>query len=120
MLKQVPPPKSHPNKTDAMQVEVMSGYGAPPAHIASHLRLTLEELKLHYHTQLERGPDEANLKVAATFFDMATSGEHPQVTVAWMKMRAGWMDTPPTQQEEDTSTPELAREKLKKLLNRGK
>jgi len=110
----------HPNKRDKGQVEVLSGMGATPQFIAAHLNLTLEELKQHYQKQLETGEEEANLQVARTFHEMATSGEHPTMTLAWMKMRAKWSEAPSTAQTDDLEVElETAREKLLTLLNRA-
>lgn len=97
----------------------MSGLGADPAHIAKHLNLTVEDLTRHYGKELDQGLDEANLQVARTFFDFATSGEHPQMTVLWMKMRANWSEAKTFTAEEDDSDLDLARQKLLKLLNRA-
>lgn len=112
--------RTHPNHTDATQVEVMTGFGASPQHIASHLSLTIEELEYHYSDQLKFGIEEANLKVAQTFFEMATSGEHPQMTAMWMKMRAKWTESPPPakQEEEDETDMNELRHKLLRLMNR--
>lgn len=93
--------------------------GATEEFVASHLNLTLEELKQHYNTELTHGQEEANLQVAKTLHEMATSGEHPAATIAWLRMRAGWTDTPPIQVETDESSEEEAREKLLTLLNRA-
>jgi hypothetical protein len=110
---------THPNKRDRGQVEVLSGMGASEEFIAAHLNLSVEDLHTHYRTQLIHGQEEANLQVAKTFFDMATSGEHPQMTLAWIKMRAKWSEAPSSIAEEDDNSEALARDKLLKLINRG-
>ena len=123
-MKAIPTPmtREHPNRKDAQQVEVLSGMGATDSHIAHHLKMSVEEMLVHYSTSIERGKEEANLQVAKAFHDLAISGEHPMATVAWMKMRAGWSDA--TAAEADTSLDEeetqVARDKLLTLLNRGK
>ena len=109
----------HPNRRDTIQVETLSGMGATEEFIAAHLSLTTQDLHKYYGKQLEHGNEEANLKVAKTLFDMATDGEHPAATIAWLKMRAGWTETPVTQTDTDDSTEDEAREKLLTLLNRG-
>lgn len=113
----------HPNKRDASQVEVLVGMGASEEFIASHLSLSTQELHEHYEKQLSSGREEANLQVAKTFFDLATSGDHPQITLAWMRMRAGWRDAPPPTTQSDQGDLDddlrIARDKLEKLLNRG-
>lgn len=115
------PTPLHPNRRDSQQVETLKGMGASDDFIASHLSLSLEDLRAHYSTPLAHGEEEANLRVAETFFEMATSGEHPQATIAWLKMRAPekWSERPTAEVEEDTSSIEDAREKLLTLLNRA-
>lgn len=110
----------HPNKKDAQQVEVLSGMGATEEFIAKHLNLSPSDLTTHYAKQLAHGIEESNLQVAKAFHEMATSKEFPTMTVAWMKMRAGWSDsTPASQTDSDDSSLDEAKEKLLKLLNRA-
>lgn len=99
----------------------MTGLGAPPEHIANHLGIDTDELQQYYPRELQNGQSEANLRVARTLFDMATSGDFPQATIAWLKMRANWSETAPTSTaQEDENTLAQAKEKLLTLLNRGK
>ena len=116
------PTPLHPNKRDSKQVETLAGLGASEKYICEHLRITPAQLKTHYSSALEYGREHANLEVAETFFELATSGEHPTITMAWMRMRAGWKDnlTPTSNTDDDVVEVEQAREKLLKLLNRGK
>lgn len=119
-MEAIPIKPTLPNAKDRTQVEVLSGMGASLEYIAHHLRITLDELTTHYSAQLFHGREEANLRIAKTFFDMAESGVYPAATLAWMKMRAGWSDAPlPTATDTDETDIEVAREKLTKLLNRG-
>lgn len=93
--------------------------GASEDYIAQKLKLSTKELRSHYAPQLNLGLEEANLRVAQTFFDMATSGEFPQMTLAWMKMRGGpmWQDS--TTPNTDPVDQDVVKHKLLKLLNRG-
>lgn len=114
--------RPHPNATDAEQVQTLTSLGASPRYIASHLSLEEEELRQHYSLQLDLGTEEANLHVAEVFYRMATSGQHPQITMAWMKMRARWTETAPVSQsspEEEEELRQQAKDKLLTLLNRG-
>ena len=115
------PTPMQPNKRDAKQVETLSGLGASEQYICTHLNITPEQLHEYYQVQLDYGQEHANLEVAETFYDLATSGDHPNITAMWMKMRAGWTESSPTlsTQEEDTSQIETAKDKLLKLLNRA-
>lgn len=110
----------HPNKKDSQQVEVLAGMGATEEFIAKHLNISPTLLHEHYSRQLAHGIEESNLQVAKAFHEMATSKEFPTMTVAWMKMRAGWSDnTPSSTTDTDDSSLDEAKEKLLKLLNRA-
>lgn len=117
------PIRDHPNPKDAEQVELLSALGATQEYIANHLRISVNELTDCYPTQLQLGPEEANLRVARVFFDLASSGRYPNITLEWMRMKAKWgaptssSAQTPEEIEEETN---VAREKLLKLLNRGK
>lgn len=113
--------KPHPNERDSEQVRALVSLGATSRFIADHLDLEENELELHYRLDLELGQEEANLNVARTLYQMATSGQHPQATMAWLKMRARWSDaTPDTpSSEEEEELRQQAKDKLLTLLNRG-
>ncbi len=111
------PTPIHPNKSTTESVKVLSGLGATPEFIGEELGLPLAVLHKHYAKAMAHGPQEANFRVAQTFLHMATSGEYPQMTLAWMKMRAGWADIPPPQNEaEEEAETEVARQRLAALL----
>lgn len=94
--------------------------GASPEFIAKHLNISLEDLTRYYQKQLDHGMEEANLQVAKVFHEMASSGDHPAMTLSWMKMRAGWSESPnSTPTDTDDSSLDEAKEKLLKLLNRA-
>ena len=108
----------HPNARDRKQVETLAGLGATLKYISIHLKLSEDKLKHYYQDALDYGQEHANLEVAETFFQLATSGDHPSITAQWMKMRAGWSEITPATVEEDDTSEDMAREKLLKLLNR--
>lgn len=99
----------------------MTACGASEEHVAAHLNLTVEDLQTYYRKEVTYGVEEANMKVAKTFYELAVSGENPNLTLAWMRMRAGWKDAAiNSKPEEENLDAELTRNKLLKLLNRGK
>ena len=115
--------RPQPNPRDAEQVEHLTSMGASRKYIASHLHLSIDDLELHYPSALETGLEEANLRVASKFYEMASSGKYPLMTVQWMKMRAKWSDATPTTSvspEELEEERVAAEEKLLTLLNRGR
>lgn len=115
----------HPNKRDATQIEVLVGMGASLEYVSTHLNLSPIDLQTHYAKQIAHAEEEANLRVAKVFHDLATSGDFPQMTQAWMEMRARWsksQSSTSTQltREEEEAAHQDARQKLLRLLNRGK
>ncbi len=110
--------KIHPNKTDREQVRVLAGLGAPREFIADELKLTLDDLDFHYSEDLIQGPLEANARVAQTFFELATSGDYPQMTLSWLKMRANWSENLPTTTSTEEAEAELSsvQDRLRALL----
>jgi len=110
----------HPNRKDQEQAQVMMACGASQEYVAKHLNLSLDDLLRFYQKDLDFGLERANMEVAKTFHQLATSGDYPALTLAWMRMRAGWKDAVNQKDaEEDTSDAELTKAKLMKLLNRG-
>lgn len=81
----------------------------------------MDDLIFHYKDELTHGLEKANARVARIFFEFATSGKHPMLTLEWMRMRAKWgapaqqTSLTPEELEEETR---VAREKLTTLLNR--
>ena len=47
-------------------------------------------LRRHFQRELSSGMVEAMTRVKKTAFQMATSGQHPQMTVYWLQTRARW------------------------------
>ena len=107
----------HPNARDREQVRVLSACGASPEFIAHEIGTSTEIVKHYYAKDISLGLEDANAQVALTFFKLANSGEHPQLTLAWLKMRAGWKEAG---QSQIMDAPDIAaaREKLNKLLER--
>ena len=112
----------HPNGRDREQVKVMIACGASEEHVAAHLGLSVDDLIKHYSREVKFGVEEANMMVAKTFYDLAVSGDNPNLTLAWMRMRAGWKEAIGTSKPDgdENLDAELTRNKLLKLLNRGK
>jgi len=51
-------------------------------------------LRKHFCRELDRGTIEANAKVAAALFTMATVDKNVAAAIFWMKARAGWREKP--------------------------
>ena len=102
----------------AENIQVASACGLSPRAIAKEFSISEEHLLHLYKEDLDHGLEIANAKVAKTFYDLASSGEHPTLTARWMELRAGWSTSSNLTVKDDTDQ-ELAREKLLKLLNRA-
>lgn len=74
-------------------VEAMSAVGAPQEEIAEVLGCTAKTLRKHFRETLDHGAAKANAKVAATLFQMATSGKDTTASIFWAKSRMGWSTT---------------------------
>jgi hypothetical protein len=73
-----------------MLVEEAAGLGIPQDVIARLLRISKSTLRRHCAAELRLGAMAANLRVAATAYEMATSGKHPVMTWWWLEVRCGW------------------------------
>jgi hypothetical protein len=105
----------HPNRETKEIVRVLSAAGASLQFIANETHLHPDDLTRYYQVDLDQGPEEANARVAQTFLHMATSGDYPQMTIAWMKMKAGWNDSNSTP-EADEADLQASKDKLASLL----
>ena len=83
------PMKRHqPTKETRSTVEAMVASGCQQSFVAKSLGVAEKTLRRHYRTELDTGAVKANLEVARTLFEMATSGKHPAATFFWLKMYA--------------------------------
>lgn len=73
-------------------VKVMSGFGIPQQDIASQIGVDAKTLRKHFREELDRGMTEANMRVAQSLFNMATTGGSVAAAIFWMKARAGWRE----------------------------
>src|SRR4051794_6370916 len=73
-------------------VRAMSGLGVPQENIATHLEIDAKTLRKHFRRELDRGMVEANVKVAQSLFQMATTGKNVAAAIFWMKARCGWRE----------------------------
>ena len=105
--------------TNSEAIQVLAACGASPKAIAAELGIPEATLIAHHTHDMEIGLELANARVAKTFFDMATSGEHPTLTSKWMELRGGWSSSSSLVLHDQREEAEVAREKLLKLLNRA-
>jgi len=70
----------------------MSGLGLPQEQIALLLEIDPKTLRKYFRDDLDRGMAEANVKIAQSLFNMATTGGSVAAAIFWMKARAGWRE----------------------------
>ena len=90
-----------PTDEQRRMARVMSGFGIPQPDIAAHFGIDAKTLRKHFREELDRGMTEANLKVAQSLFNMATTGGNVAAAIFWMKARAGWREKPLPDEEAD-------------------
>jgi hypothetical protein len=64
--------------------------GLPQDVIAAFVGVSESTLKRRCADELSLGVMAANARVAATAFEMATSGNHERMTMWWLRVRGGW------------------------------
>ena len=91
----MPRPPFTPSQEQRGLVKSMAAVGIPHEDIARKVGVrSPKTLRKHFRPELHLGVMEANYRVGTTLFQMATSGEHPGVTMFWMKSRNGWQERP--------------------------
>ena len=81
-----------PTDEQRRMVKVMSGFGIPQTDIANQLGVDAKTLRKHFREELDRGMTEANMRVAQSLYNMATTGGSVAAAIFWMKARAGWRE----------------------------
>jgi len=70
----------------------ISGLGLPQEQIALLLEVDPKTLRKYFRDDLDRGMAEANVKIAQSLFNMATTGGSVAAAIFWLKARAGWRE----------------------------
>lgn len=82
-----------PTERTRQLVRDLAVVGYSQERIAANLGIHHETLERHYRAELDNAEAEANAAVARVAYAMATDGEHPSMTMFWLKTRAGWRET---------------------------
>jgi hypothetical protein len=83
-------PRWRPAGSQRAFVEEAAGRGVPQEVIAMLLGISKSTLRRHCASELRFGAMAADLRVAATAYEMAISGKHPQMTWWWLTTRSRW------------------------------
>jgi hypothetical protein len=95
LRKRAKAPPHIPTPQTRAAVWMMAATGVSQENIGRALGVHLITISRHYKDELARGALEANNKVAASLFKLATSPGPSQAASAmfWMKCRGGWRET---------------------------
>ena len=95
-------PRFKPTPEERKQVEAMSGFGVPFAHISALIREGIDEdtLNRHFQRELKQGKAKANSKVGQTLFQKAVAGD-TAAAIWWSKTQMGWKETIVTDKKVD-------------------
>lgn len=83
---------------DIKDMERYAGIGATLPQIARLLGVCVETIQGHARENdrvkeaLERGRARASADIMGKAYEMAVSGEHPVMTIFWLKVRCRWTD----------------------------
>lgn len=82
--------KYNPTDDDYGKVEEMVLVGLDHHTIAKIMGIGTATLHKYYQSTLDTARDKRNAKVAGVAYEMAISGESPQMTKFWLGAQAGW------------------------------
>lgn len=85
-------PRHEPTDRDRGFVQAATMGGIPQDDIAAAIGVSLNTLRKYYADQIEGAMQRANGAVINTAYHMATSGQHPAMTIFWLKTRCGWSE----------------------------
>jgi len=84
----MPRPKLRPTDQQRLQVKSLAASGFCHEKIANFIGVrSPKTLRKYFRKELDFGALEANATVAKTAYEMATSGEHPDMTKYWLDRR---------------------------------
>ena len=83
-----------PSEEDRLKVARMASMGITQPQIAKTFTISPKTLRKHYRKELDASAIEANLKVAETLFQMATSGNNTAASIFWARTRLRFTSTP--------------------------
>lgn len=89
----MPRARYQPSEKDNKTVEAMAAVGVPQEAIAKVIGIDPKTLRARFRDVLDIASTQANAKVGATLFAMATSGRDVSASIFWAKTRMGWKET---------------------------
>jgi hypothetical protein len=86
-------PQYQPTPEARRQVMTMTGFGIIQDDVARWLDIDKKTLRKHFRRELDTGSIEANTRVAASLYGMATKDKNVAAAIFWMKARAHWRES---------------------------
>ena len=86
----MPRPSFQPTDQTRRFVKAMASYGIRHQDIAVEIGMrSPKTLRKHFRSELDRGLIEANMRVARSLLQKATSG-NVRAAIFWLRVRANW------------------------------
>jgi predicted transcriptional regulator len=85
-------PGHQPTEETRAKVYNWAKYGVPVEDMAVMIGLATKTVQKHYATEIAAGKSFAHTTVRQTLWDMATSGEHPAMTIFYCKTQLGFRE----------------------------
>jgi hypothetical protein len=85
-------PKYQPTDEHRHQVKVMAGFGIQQEEIARLIECDGKTLRKYYRRELDTGATEANVRVAASLYNLAVKEGNVTACIWWTKARMGWRE----------------------------
>lgn len=76
----------------AEQITKLAGFGMRDDDICKVYNMSEKSLKRHYHEELAAGRITAKHEVIKRAYEMASSGQHPTLTIFWLKTQCRWKE----------------------------
>lgn len=86
-------PSWKPSDQQRANVRMLASEGIPQETIARVVGVSKSTLKRHCPEELHLGTLTANARLVAVAFDMAISGEHPEMTRFLLRCKMGWIES---------------------------
>lgn len=96
-------PSYEPSDQDVRTVKALSVAGWAQSRIAEIIGVSENTLRKHFAELLEVGEEKAIAKVTGTYYQFATSGQHPKATKEWLERRDPEHWQPPKKRQDITS-----------------
>lgn len=85
------------NETDTEILNSLLLAGIDQETIAKILKINVKTLSKHYKDEILETKSLANAKVAGVAYKMAISGQHPAMTIFWLKTQLRWTELSKTE-----------------------